>query len=462
MLFTWLKHRRRKRLLAARFPAEWDDYLAANIRHYAHLPPAQRAMMQRIVQVVVAEKHWTGGGGCTVTDEMKVTIAGQASLLVLGFAEPHYFDGIDSIIVYPRPYAPPAGSRDRYLIVPEITAQYGEAWYHGPIVLSWETVSADGRAPGNGQNLVLHEFAHYVDALNGEFDGAPPFSSRRQQQEWRRVADAEYLRLVGAAQRDETTLLDHYGARNKAEFFAVATECFFEQPGAMRQQQAELYALLSNLYRQDPAEWLPDAQVLAREPEPEEPLWEPDPRVFASRKVHALFMLAVECAYNDRYDLAERATTRVLELDPSDVEAYQQRATARVKLYKFREALDDCQAALPLDPRDQSTLRVRGAAYVGLHRYEEAIADLDRAIGKTHEDAEALYLRGLARAALGKTRQAVDDFSWSIVLNAFVADAYFERAKAYRQLGQNKKARADLEKARQLDPQVGRRKNGRA
>jgi Mlc titration factor MtfA (ptsG expression regulator)/Tfp pilus assembly protein PilF len=462
VLFTWLKNRQRKKLLSAPFPAEWEDHLAANVRHYAHLPPAERERMQRIVRVVAAEKHWSGGRDFAVTDEIKVTIAGQASLLVLGFDEPHYFDGIESIIVYPRPYTQPASFRERYLIVPEAVPQYGEAWYRGPIVLSWENVLADGRAPGDGQNLVLHEFAHYVDALNGEFDGEPPLFGRQQRQDWRRVTEAEYLRLVGSAQRDETTLLDHYGARNKAEFFAVATECFFEQPAAMRQQHAELYALLSGLYRQDPAEWLPDAQVTARKPEPAEPPWEPDPRVFASRKTHALFMLAVECAYNDRHDLAERATSRVIELDPSDAEAHQQRAAARVKLHKYRDALDDCEAALRLDPRDQNTLRVRGAAYVGLQQYEEAIADLDRAIGKLHEDPEALYLRGLAWAALGKPRQAVDDLSWSIALNGFVADAYFERAKAHRQLGQTRKAKADLEKARQLDPQVGRRKSGQA
>ena len=124
--------------------------------------------------------------------------------------------------------------------------------------------------------------------------------------------------------------------------------------------------------------------------------------MFASRHIHALFMLAVECAENERFDLAERAATRMIELDPSDAEAYQQRAAARVKLHKYDEALADCDAALRLDPRDENTFRVRGAAHVGLHRYDEAVADLDRAIGKLHEDPEAFYLRG---AGPGGTRQ---------------------------------------------------------
>ncbi len=111
-------------------------------------------------------------------------------------------------------------------------------------------------------NVVLHEFAHYLDGLDGSFDGTPPLD-RPLEKTWYRVTEAEYLRLVGSARRGEATLLNHYGATSRAEFFAIATECFFEQPRAMRERHPELYGVLREFYRQDPAQWLTDAKVSA-------------------------------------------------------------------------------------------------------------------------------------------------------------------------------------------------------
>jgi MtfA peptidase len=261
MIFSWLTRRRRRRLLAEPFPAAWLSYLGDNVRHYECLEPCQQAIAQKVVQVFVAEKHWAGGGGLSVTDEMKVTVAAQASLLVLGFPEIYCYDHVPSIIVYPRKYVRPRRIQEQYhLIVREDWELSGEAWYRGPIVLSWEAVLAGGRNASAGHNLVLHEFAHHLDALNGDFDGTPPLSSH-QQQDWYRVTEAEYLRLVGSAQRNDVTLLDHYGATNRVEFFAVATECFFEHPSAMKRLHAELYDVLRDFYRQNPAQWCPDASL---------------------------------------------------------------------------------------------------------------------------------------------------------------------------------------------------------
>ena len=256
MFFSWLRNRRRRALLAEPFPRPWLEWLSANVRHYGYLDPPRRAVVQEVVRVLVAEKYWTGGGRFAVTDEMKVTVAAQAALLVLGLDEPYYFDGVQSIILYPGRYVHPQRWNSRGVIL-------GEAWYRGPIVLSWKDVLAAGRNASHGRNLVLHEFAHHLDGLDGEIDGTPPLESREQLQTWYRVTEAEYLRLLGQARRDEVSLLDHYGASNRAEFFAVATECFFERPHAMRQEHGELYAVLQDFYRQDPAQWLPDAAVAA-------------------------------------------------------------------------------------------------------------------------------------------------------------------------------------------------------
>lgn len=469
MIFSWLKSRQRKKLLAEPFPASWSAYLTNNVRHYQHLEPSKQAVVRNVVQVFVAEKHWAGGGGLAVTDEMKVTVAAQASLLVLGFPEPYYYDKVPSIIIYPRQYVRPRLVQLNYFIVREDWELCGEAWHRGPIVLSWEDVLASGHNAWDGRNLVFHEFAHHLDALDGDYDGTPPLSER-QREDWYRVTEAEYLRLVGSAQRKEGTLLDHYGATNRVEFFAVATECFFEQPGVMKRQHGDLYGILRNFYQQDPAQWCPDARVRLRGP------WIPDinaeeggepdrvreaeleAQLIASKDTEPLFMLGVECLDEKQYELAAKAFSRVIELDPSDAEAYQRRAMARANLGEYTAALNDAQEALRLDDEEVAGYLARGSAYLGLRQYEAARTDLDRVIDEEGNNAEAYYLRGLAWDALGKLRRAVSDFSYSIALQPHDADAYYHRAHAYRRLGSSAKADADLEKAFQLDPHVGWRR----
>ncbi len=244
--------------MAEPFPAAWIEYLESNVRHYTYLKPPQQDRLQKIVQVFVAEKYWTGTGGLTLTDEMKVTVAAQASLLALGLDEPYFFDRVLSVILYPSSYALPRHSQEGSLIIYENVPVAGEAWYRGPIILSWKDVLACGRNAEEGRNVTLHEFAHHLDGLDGEVDGVPPLAPD-QERRWYRVTEAEYGQLVRSTRRHEATLLDQYGATNYVEFFAVATECFFEQPHAMKRRHRELYAILRDFYRQDPADWLPDA-----------------------------------------------------------------------------------------------------------------------------------------------------------------------------------------------------------
>ena len=142
----------------------------------------------------------------------------------------------------------------------------GEAWQHGPIVLSWaEIVGDEKRRPGN--NLVIHEFAHHIDSLDGDVDGSPPLVNRQQGRDWYRVSEAEFARLRGDAASGQATLLDRYGATNRAEFFAVASECYFERPHSLRKRHPDLYQALVTIYRQDLASWLPDAVVPAAKAE---------------------------------------------------------------------------------------------------------------------------------------------------------------------------------------------------
>ncbi|MCH8044407.1 MAG: zinc-dependent peptidase [Planctomycetes bacterium] len=251
----WLKNRRRRKLLAAPLPAAWRGYLEANVRHYGRLPTAQQAKLRDLVKVFVAETNWEGCGGLEMTDEVRVTVAGMALLLAVGVEPSYYFGGVKSVLVYPDTYLQPPQWQDNLVVDEDGIPVHGEAWHGGPIVLTWKETLRGARDEADGRNLVLHEFAHHLDGLDGAVDGIPPLAGRAAHDNWQRVARAEFEQLVFSQQHNQVTLLDQYGATNEAEFFAVATECFFEEPREMQHHHAELYRALSGFYRQDPAVW---------------------------------------------------------------------------------------------------------------------------------------------------------------------------------------------------------------
>jgi Mlc titration factor MtfA (ptsG expression regulator) len=248
MLLTWLRRRRRRKLLARPFPAEWLRYLERNIAHYRYLAAAEQAKLRDDLRIFIAEKDWEGCGGLQMTDEIKVTVAAQACLLVLAI-EHDYYRRVQSILVYPRGYSAPT----RHGILEGTSDLLGEAVYRGPVILSWEDVLEGGRHPRAGKNLVFHEFAHQLDMLDGVIDGTPPLKDRDQYRRWHDVMTAEYQRLIEESEKGQATLLDQYGTTNEGEFFAVATECFFDKPVALARRHPQLYALLAEYYRQDPA-----------------------------------------------------------------------------------------------------------------------------------------------------------------------------------------------------------------
>lgn len=254
MVFAWWRQHRRRKILSQPFPASWEHILQQNVRHVTLLNDAERAKLRRCVQVFVAEKYWEGCNGLEITDEIQVTIASQACLLLLGF-EAEYFDRLLSVLVYPDTYfvretvSGPGGT-----VIEGCWPRLGEAWFQGPIILSWAAVRADSRNPHESQNVVLHEFAHYFDMQDQVFNGTPVLTDAQQFQTWREVMTAEYNELIRSSSAGHPTLLDQYGASNEAEFFAVATECFFEQPVELSARHPRLYEILRSFYRQDPAQ----------------------------------------------------------------------------------------------------------------------------------------------------------------------------------------------------------------
>jgi Mlc titration factor MtfA (ptsG expression regulator) len=254
MLFAWLKSRRRRKLLAEPFPPQWLRYLDANVAHYRVLNDAERAKLRDDLRVVISEKDWEGCGGQAIDDEVKITVAGQACLLVLGMRA-NYFDQVTSILVYPHGYLVPQSEPIGYGVALEgEVAQDGTAHRRGPVILSWREALAEGRDPGLGRNVVLHEFAHQLDMQDGEFNGAPLLNDAELECRWRKVMTAEYERLIADVDAGRPTVVDAEGATSPTEFFAYATERFFTRPRAMRRHHRALYNLFRDYYCFDPAE----------------------------------------------------------------------------------------------------------------------------------------------------------------------------------------------------------------
>ena len=256
MFLKWLKRRRRQRILAQPFPDEWNAILTTNVLHEQQLSDCLRRQLRELIQVFVAEKNWEGCNGFEITDEVKVTIAGQACLMVLGLQDV-FFDHVLSILVYPSTYVAqsvektPAG-----VVVEGGHARLGEAWWRGPVILSWSDVLSGGRRESPGRNLVFHEFAHQLDMMNGRtVDGTPPLQTKEQFQRWIEVLKPEYERLVRDCRRGHHGFIDCYGATNVAEFFAVVTEVFFERAQSLNIHHPQVYEVLADYFRLDPVSW---------------------------------------------------------------------------------------------------------------------------------------------------------------------------------------------------------------
>src|SRR4051794_31727679 len=252
-MFGLFKRRRRERLRTTPIPHEWEQILRKNVPLYRRLPEADRRELHGHIQVFLAEKHFEGCGGLELTDEIKLTIAAQACLLLL-HRDTDYYRQLITILVYPSAYIAqaiePIGGG---VVLEGEVCRLGEAWKDGVVVLSWDDVRCGAADIHDGHNVVLHEFAHQLDQEDGAADGAP-IDRRSRYVAWARVLGAEYEQLRRDAEHGRKSVLDAYGATNPAEFFAVATECFFEKPTQIRKMHPELYEELREYYRQDPAE----------------------------------------------------------------------------------------------------------------------------------------------------------------------------------------------------------------
>lgn len=253
-----LRKWRRSRLMTKSFPSDWLRVLERNVPYYGLLPEAQQHRLRSLTRVFVAEKSFEGCGGLELTQAIKVTIAAQGCILLLGLDREDLYPELRSILVYPHAYiANVTAAQPDGTVVEGWQGRLGESWTHGYVVLSWDDVLRGASDIHDGRNVVYHEFAHQLDNESGAPEGAPLLPDKSMYAEWARVFGDAYQALCDCVERGEPTLLDPYGAVSPAEFFAVATEFFFELPIDLEECHPELYAQLRSFYRQDPARLMP-------------------------------------------------------------------------------------------------------------------------------------------------------------------------------------------------------------
>lgn len=249
------KERRRERLRETLFPETWTRHLHDSVPWYRRLPIEDREELHGHIHVLLSEKHFEGAGGLELTEGMKLIVCAHAALLLL-HRETDYFPKLVSILIYPAAYAVERRIQTDHGVFSEVVeTRAGESWTSGTLILAWEDVVRDLASTQATRSVVLHEFAHQLDAGSGVMDGAPVLSDRELRHHWPDALSDAYERLSQATRQHEQTLLRPYGAKNPAEFFAVATETFFLYPVQLQRGEADLYSALCQYFKQDPASW---------------------------------------------------------------------------------------------------------------------------------------------------------------------------------------------------------------
>ena len=258
---TMVRRRRRQALLRAPFPPEWERILKSNLPPYKHLTAKLQNELKGLVNIFLDEKAFEGCGGLEITDEMRVIIAAEACLLLLNKHVTACFPSLDTVLVYPHAFIAKArmaldsATTGGGVVEDDELARIGESWGTGVVVLAWDHVKSGAADFADGQNVVLHEFGHQLDQASGSANGVPPLGSSTSYRSWATVLGREYDHLRDMAKHHKKDVIDAYGATNPAEFFAVATEVFFEKPSQMESKHPELFEQLMAYYRLDPREW---------------------------------------------------------------------------------------------------------------------------------------------------------------------------------------------------------------
>lgn len=253
-VYRLIRRKRRQAMKRRPFPDQWRRILEQNMPLYRRLPDSLRSELHGLIHVFLHDKRFHGFQGLEVTEEMRLTIAGHACLLLLNRSNDEYAN-FSSVYIYPSTFVGEHRSRDGMLETVGQQARLGESWHRGPVLLAWDAVLHGAHDINDGHNVVLHEFAHKLDGADGQVDGAPLLNQHSHYVSWARVMQKEYDQLQNNAAQGIQTVMNHYGATNPAEFFAVLTETFYEKPRQLKAHHPELYAEMMKCFRVDPLAW---------------------------------------------------------------------------------------------------------------------------------------------------------------------------------------------------------------
>lgn len=249
----WKKTTQRQELLEALLSDHQKNVVAEQVPLIQRLPHELHSKLQGKISLFLDQVDFVGCNELEITEEMRLSIAAQACLLVVN--SDAWYTNLRTILVYPSAFKSKTATHDGFVVHETETVRLGESWARGPVILSWKHTKLGAANDSDGHNLVLHEFAHQLDDLSGQTNGVPVLTKSQSFAEWERVFLKAYENHIRNIEAGRKTVLDAYGAENHQEFFAVAIEVFFEKPARLKNEEAEVYQQLSELLMLDPSAW---------------------------------------------------------------------------------------------------------------------------------------------------------------------------------------------------------------
>jgi len=248
-----LRQHHRRKLLESPFPDTWQDVLNADVPYTQLLDDDEQTRLREIIMIFIDEKYWEGCGGFTVDDRMQVVIAAQAAIMLLHLDSTDYFHNVRTLLLYPAAYVQTQERVGSDGLVHSGSTNLGEAWYNGPVVLSWKDSLQSAHSPGRGLNVVFHELAHAADMMTGSTNGTPMLKGRDDSASWNATMSQTFAAVRQEYARGGRDVIRPYGVTNVAEFFAVTTECFFDAPIPFQKAHPKVYEHYAGFWGQDPA-----------------------------------------------------------------------------------------------------------------------------------------------------------------------------------------------------------------
>lgn len=249
----WSKRQARAKYLGTALSDDQRAIVADEVPLTRRLPPGLRGAFEGKIALFLHQVEFVGCNGLEVTEEMRLSIAAQACLLVAN--TDIWYRYLNTVLIYPGAFKSRVQAHDGYVVTEHEVVRIGESWMRGPVVLSWAHSRQGAADSADGHNVVFHEFAHRIDALSGDTNGVPVLGEGQSFAEWEAVFLDAYERHLRNVEAGHRTVFDAYGATNHEEFFAVSVEVFMEKPKALNREAPAVYAQLAKLFRLDPLQW---------------------------------------------------------------------------------------------------------------------------------------------------------------------------------------------------------------